>query len=121
MPTKTKPPVKLRRVVADDLAIEMDSETYYPHAGESVVFKGRATVGLYVMIAQLGSSPEGLSLLAEQIDSWTWTDDEGKPYPEPTLDALLRLPTEELGWLIQNVSSDGEDVSKNADTPSIAT
>ena len=103
-----KPPTKPRRVMADSLEVVVDGVTYQPHEGEWVEFKGRPTIGLYLALAQLGESAEGLSRLLAQIHDWNLTDDDGACYPRPpTLEALMALPKEELTWLVANASADG--------------
>ena len=118
---KRKPPLAPRRVMADDITVEVGGETYHPHAGEYVEFKGRPSVGLYLKVAQLGESPEALMLLVENLHAWTLTDDGGNEYPNPpALDSLLRMPGEELGWLLKNVSTVGigDEALGNVPTPS---
>lgn len=123
MTQKSKPPLTPRRIFADDLAVEQGGETYYPHAGEFVEFKGRPAVGLYLRFGQLGDSPEAVSLLLEYLTDWDWTDDEGKPYGPPTIEALMRLPAVELGWLLTNAASEPktEEAHLNGSSPSTAT
>lgn len=123
MVTRSKPPASARRIPSDDCTVVVGDEVYYPHAGEWVEYRGRPSVGVALGFM---SGPEGsatsIKLLATEIASWNWTDDEGRPYPSPpTADDLLRLPKEELGWLIGHAESAApldEDARKNASTPS---
>lgn len=118
---QTKPPLTPRRVFAADLTVEVGGETYRPHEDEFVEFKGRPSVGLFVTFAQLGDSPEAIELLLEYLVAWNWTDDEGRAYVSPpTRESLLRLPPEELTWLLTHVASEPtpEEASKNGSSSS---
>lgn len=117
---RTKPPAKTRTVCADDFTVVVDGETYYPHAGESVTFKGRLSVGLYLELTRLDQAETGLDLLASAITEWSFTDDEGRAYASPpTVEVLKALPAEELGWLIAASRSERkEEEVKNASSPS---
>lgn len=102
---KTKPPVKLRRFVADDLSVEVDGETYYPHAGEEVVFNRRPSWGFMSASALIGTgAAEGFVLINEEvvnaIDSWTWTGPDDEPLPSPSLAVFGELSLGEVTWLI---------------------
>lgn len=133
MPTKTKPTkIPTRTVVADDLAVEVDGETYYPHAGEVVTFRGRMSVGDYLNSAKLAALGSDMSAeqvdklddlfgqtieaLAKRIVSWDWTDDAGDPLPSPPdADVLRGLATEEVQWLIgKSAGVRSEDEQGNA-------
>lgn len=121
MPEKRKPPIVPRRVMADDIAVVVGSETYHPHVGEWVEFKGRPSVGLYLQVADAGQSSQAVALLVKNLHAWTLTNDVGVPYPNPpSSDSVMSMAAEEFAWLIQNVSSDGltEEALKNANTPS---
>lgn len=116
----TKPPLKPRRVPADDITVEAEGVTYYPHRDEWVEFKGRPSVGLALGI-EGGPPEEVFTLLLEVIHDWTLTDDEGEPYDRPpTAAALRRLAPEELTWLRTHASLSrrGEIDRGNAYAPS---
>lgn len=116
---RRKPPLKPRRVMADELAVDVDGETYYPHVGEWVEFKGRPSLGLYLEMTKLAESTEGLVRLLQYIHAWTLTDDEGNAYPLE-LASLMRMPKEEIAWLLSSCELPGvsESESKNGLTPS---
>ena len=119
MPTNSKPPSNApRRVVADDLAVNYNGEVYYPHAGEWVEFKGRPSVGLYLRFMEMAdASSKGIQELTPHVLAWDWTDDDGKPYPPPSVEVISGLPPEELKWLLTHASSDATP-AKNGITPS---
>ena len=112
MPEKSKRPNHV--VVADDFVVEINGESFYPHAGESVSFVGRLTTNdlMHAMKLQridLDAADADQQLdevrqfLAGRIASWDWTDDEGTPYPNPPSPADIgRLDMDELGWLLAN-------------------
>lgn len=107
----TKPPP--RRVPSDDFILEIDGETYTPHAGEWVEFVPTLPVGLFQAEARIRSlatqldalkddagaiPPDRLreandliaghyddlcNLLARLVVAWNWTDDRGQPLPQP--------------------------------------
>lgn len=127
----TKLPRKPFTVVADDLEIEEDGETYRPHAGENVTFRGRMTVGDYLNALSLASFDEThlegadavfdemLENLALRIVSWDWTGDYNESLPPPTPKVLRGLSFEELSWLIQKANgARTAEQSKNGSTPS---
>lgn len=118
---QTKPPLEARRVYSDDLSIVIGGETYYPHAGEWVEFKGRPSVGLYVKLLDLATaSQDSLHELHKYIVAWNWTDDAGNAYANPpTLETLLEMPAAELKWLLVNAGNDAAIATKNGGTPSI--
>jgi len=118
---RSKPPVAPRRVSSDDLTVVIGGETYWPHAGEWVEFKGRPNVGLYVKLLDLATtSQDSLKELHKYIVAWNWTDDAGVPYANPpTLETLLEMPAEELKWLLTHAGSDAAAATKNGGTPSI--
>lgn len=111
-------------VPSDSLAIEADGETYYPHAGETVTFRGRQTVGDALLALRLQSvngesDPERIAEtmqsvvegLAKRIVAWTWTDDDGTAYPSPpTADVVASLSFAELGWLVGGGQGKGDDL-----------
>lgn len=125
MVTKSKP--QAITVAGDNLAIVVGDETYYPHAGETVTFRGRKTVGdatLALKLQGIGgdSSPDVieealaglLGSLEVAIVAWDWTDDSGEPYPSPPdADTLRSLSFEELAWLVGRGASESDD-AKNA-------
>lgn len=103
-----KPPMTPRQVDSDDLAVVVGGETYYPHEGEWVKFKGRPSLGLWLKLRDLGDShEEAYGLLLQHIHSWNWTDDEGNPYENPpTIATLLSLAKEEFQWLLVKLGSE---------------
>jgi hypothetical protein len=56
----------------------------------------------------------------EALESWTWTDNNGKDYPPPTVDVLRRLSPDEIAYINEKVISGGEkkDAAKNGSSPS---
>ena len=122
---KTKPgKVPPVTVLSDDLEIVVDGETYHPHAGESVSFRGRQSVGDAMLAFSLQSLTEAtdaseihrtlsdvVSKLATRINGWTWTDDDGEAYESPpSAETLMRLSFEELGWLIGGGKAKADDL-----------
>ena len=126
-PKKTKLP---DNVVSGDLyTAERDGVTYYPHAGEEIVFRGEASVletehGLRLQVlAKLGEGlmnpSEATELigqfhlvcadLAGHIRTWTWTDGEDQPLGLPTADLLSSLPARELFFLTTAFSGSPEN------------
>ncbi len=118
MAKKTKPPTRTER--SDSMFVEVDGKRYFPHAGETVTFRGQATVGQLASALDLAATrgldmedPENsahlsatlretATLLATNIVAWTWTDDADVPYPaKPTEETIRGLSMEELGWLLR--------------------
>lgn len=108
-----KPPLTPRQVDSDDLAVVVGGDTYYPHEGEWVKFKGRPSMGLWLKVKALGEEEssggeEVYALLLNHIHSWSWTDDNGDPYENPpTIGTLLSLAKEEFGWLLAKLGDEG--------------
>ena len=116
---RTKPrPVT---IFCDELTIEEGGETYHPHAGELIRLTGGATVADIKMAvdlqafkdidmgteegkAKMAEVKEGLEsivdVLAHRLQSWTWTDDNDRPYGPPTREILEGLRFEELMWIL---------------------
>lgn len=122
------PPAKIERtkvppttIFCDELEIEVDGETYHPHAGELIRLSGGASVADIKMAVDLQkfsdidlSTDEGREKMAEvksglvmmvgslatRLQSWTWTDDANEPYPPPTREILEGLRFEELMWIL---------------------
>lgn len=104
---RTKPPTMARRVSCDDLTVVVGGETYFPHYGEWVEYKGRPSVGLYIKLLGMNSASEdGLKELAKYVTAWNWTDDDNKPYPAPSAEVFTMLPTDELKWLLITAGND---------------
>lgn len=143
MPTKSKLPTKT--IVADDLVIEFGGGEYYPHAGEGVTYRlKRLSLEDYLLqlkavsmqnemnlalknevisdkaIIELSdAATKALSILASQIVSWDWTDDNNQPYPSPPTPEVLRsLSREEMRWLSENVNPVQVEPSGNGHAPS---
>lgn len=120
---RTKAPA--RAVYADDLTLTVEGQDYHPHAGECVRFSGGMSVADVKMVVDLQGFQEmeiggeiteeqreqlreftvkledAADFIAARIQSWTWTDESGDPYPERPDSALLRgLRFEELMWLL---------------------
>ena len=123
-----QPPAKIERTKAppttifcDELTIEVDGEKYHPHAGELIRLSGGASVADIKMAVDLQkfkdidmSTDEGLARmedvkaglmgmvgsLGQRLQSWTWTDDAGRLYGEPTREILEGLRFEELMWIL---------------------
>lgn len=142
MPKKSKPPA--RRVPSDDYTLVLDNETYYPHVGEWVEFRSRGSVAdtmLAIELSQLqGSGPDELKEhlgksgtmaditgnLANNIKAWSWTNDDGEPFPSPpTARDIRALSFEEIGYLIgaqrgdqKAPESDDDRVNASSDSTS---
>jgi hypothetical protein len=140
------PPAKVERTKAppttifcDELTIEIGGEKYHPHAGELVRLSGGASVADIKMAVDLQkfkdidmSTDEGkarmedvkvglvgmVGSLAQRLQSWTWTDDAGRPYGEPTREILEGLRFEELIWILtaslKTARSDAERLKGSA-------
>lgn len=107
-PTKVPP----RRVSGDTYVVMVDGQECRPHAGEWVEFRRRMRVeslllDLRLNAVRVGNTAEAeevliqmLGELADAIVAWSWTDEDGNPYPSPPDAATLRrLPAEEVWWL----------------------
>jgi hypothetical protein len=127
-PKKTKLPDS---VISGDLyTAERDGVTYYPHAGEAIVFRGEASVletehGLRLQVlAKLGEGLMNPGEAAEMIEqfhlvcadlaghirTWTWTDGEDQLLPSPpTVDVISALPARELFFLTTAFSGAAEN------------
>lgn len=122
---RSKPPK--RTVKSDSFKVDQDGESYFPHAGESVTFKGRGSVRSAMTAMSLSRlsdlpsekittamDPDGimgkvLHELADNIHSWTWTDPDGEPYPErPDRELLAGLEFGELAWLLSAMAGNEE-------------
>jgi hypothetical protein len=117
-PVKTKLPD--RSVSGDLYEVELDGVKLYPHAGEQIVFRGEPTVletqhGLRLQVlGKLGEAlmnPNEATEMIEQfnlvcgdlaghIRSWTWTDEDDQPLPNPpTQEVIAALPARELFFI----------------------
>lgn len=129
---RSKPPV--RRVFTDDLAVIVDGETYYPHAGEWVEFRRRLSWDFHLRLMRLQRlqsadlehlAPEEVEQLeqlatamvgevARLIHAWSWTDADGQPLPPPTAEVIAGLEPEEIWWLMVHAAAPlGEAERKN--------
>lgn len=120
-------------IPSDDFELLENGETLKLHEGESVKVLRRRTVAelkagyrlyrLGVELAALEGEPDGderalarldesrsdmLGALRGRIIAWTWTDDLGKPHPQPdgTDGPLLGLRIQELWYLIGLVNGE---------------
>lgn len=120
-------------VESDDFEVEFEGEVYYPHSGEYVVISQAAPVSLIkaytefrrlsVEQAALEGEPDAqerlielldpaydriLDLLSERIRSWTWTDDDEQPHPQPYRqpEVLRALSDKEVMYLL-NLTMNG--------------
>lgn len=114
---RTKVPA--RRINSDDCKVTVDGEDFFPHVGEWVEIAGGRLFGEVMlnwevsdMTALEGKSPsEQVRLLNQRyekllthvlgrVKGWSWTDDDGNPYPNPpTEDAVRRLSEAEVNYL----------------------
>jgi hypothetical protein len=137
-----------RRIPSDDCAVVVDGTTYYPHEDEWVEFVGTLTVGDLMALAQLerfgvelqaaeGDADQGIQTvrimdryfrqvcdgLARRVTAWSWTDDLGRPLPDPAGDpeAFAALRPAELTYLIGLARGEGAPdraARKNGSRPS---
>ncbi len=127
-------PDMTRRVASDDLTIKFGDEEFHPHAGEYVVMKQKTSVwGMSVALRFWSMAQEGADVsnvesvntftqamldfcdvLADTLLEWTWTGEDGKPYPSPANNAkyLSMLHIQELLWLAMKYQEPAE-VPKN--------
>lgn len=122
-----KPP--LRRVPSDDFVfVDTDGQHYHTHEGESVDLVPGAPVALFksyrrfrqlsIQLDALEGEPdeggqrielldpaydEVVTLLAQRLQGWTWTDIVGEPLPSPhgAPEVLRTLDAQELNYLLQ--------------------
>jgi hypothetical protein len=117
---------------SDDFVIEEGGEEYYPHAGESVIFRRRLSPADLMMMMQaeeLGDSEDQREIvhflfgeippiLLRAIHSWTWTDPyTGEPM-ELSLEAIQNLDIPELTYLTNKLSGVLGDQEKKEQAPS---
>lgn len=120
-PAKTKPPSF--KIYADDLTVEEDEKTYYPHAGEWVKLIRCKSSRLYLfglkqatrdhqpgekidkgeMEELQADYKEVCQLLAKYVVDWNWTGPDGNLLPKPGYESILDLGMEETLWLLQAV------------------
>lgn len=140
----------LRRVPSDDLVIEEGGELYTPHAGEWVeILPGfrvadfrvvQALADLQVTMQALRGEDDGelramvaaseayaltLAEIRTRVIRWSWTDDLGRPYPQPcdhpeVIDALRIEEVNYLGRVIrqQNPAQEKKGLSTSPTTSS---
>ena len=126
-----------RRVQCDDYIVVINGQEYRPHAGEFVSFGSGSSVADYMPLMdliELKDSVDQANLgrfrqaLAEMIDGlegsivdWSWTDNEGRAYPNPPdRETIAHLALEELMYLYQAKGGQagvGAE-AKNGSTPS---
>lgn len=111
-----------RTISSDDLVVTVDGVEYRPHEGESITVRGQASwqlladttqmFGLYKRIGDLDPTEQRLAAessdrlfaeLARLIISWTWTDDDGEPMPDPSPEVLRSCTLDEFQWLLAAV------------------
>jgi hypothetical protein len=135
-----------RRVPSDDCKVEDGGELFYPHEGEWI----ECTRGLQVremaslqemqsMLTELDTVkgepdewqrvPEIMTrhydrlipILRDRVVRWNWTDDAGRPYPQPMddPDVFRRLKPEELWYLSAAIRGEtpGEQKNGGSGTP----
>lgn len=139
-----KPPV--RQVPSDDCVVEVDGVEYRIHEDEWVKVIASFAVGsLKIMrrVTELQSQMDSLEdddrirsvilmddtvdelidVLQNRVVEWTWTDDLGKPLPQPfgNPEAFRPLRLEELMYLALVVRGEAPEEQKNASAPSRTT
>jgi len=139
-----KPPT--RQVPSDDCLVEVDGVEYAVHEGEWIrVISSFAIGSLKVMrrVTELQSQMDALEddetirkvilmddtvdeligVLQARIVEWNWTDDLGKPLPQPlnNPDAFKPLRLVELMYLALVVRGESPEEQKNASAPSPTT
>jgi hypothetical protein len=138
----SKPPT--RPVPSDDYVLTVDGVEYHPHEGEQVEFIGSTTVGemqafnrfrrLSVSIdAVKGEADEAqkinelmdpafeqlCELLARRLVRWSWTDDAGRPLPQPDAPEVLKaLCAEEVYYLL--IAAQGESAGERKNGSSVS-
>lgn len=117
-----------RRIPSDDCVVEVDGEKYNVHEGEWVELipvttvsdlavlqkardletvaaaaKGDPDENVKMLDATSGMVDSICEMLAPRVKAWNWTDDAGRPLPQPdgTAEPLKRLHWEELLYLTQ--------------------
>lgn len=125
-----------RRVASDRCPVLVDGQLYYPHEGEWVELLAGVTVGQLGLLRQVQELPARLSqadgdadeaaqvvalmeaalseasaFLAPRVLAWSWTDDLGRPLPQPdgTPGPLRALRAEELYWLLDGAQGETAD------------
>lgn len=128
------PPI---RIPSDDCRIVLDGQEFFPHEGEWVETLAGMTVAEYKAINAMGNLAERLAqvkgdpdeeekvnalidgqfdqicdVLAARVVAWNWTDDAGRPLPQPngTPAIFHRLRSHELNWLVR--AAEGETPSQ---------
>lgn len=129
-----------KRIPSDDCAVKIDGAVCFPHEGEYVEMITTETVGemkarrflreVGVRIDAIKGEPdekvkfeqimdeyfdEICSHLAGRVFAWNWTDDWGRPLPQPdgTVGPLLRLRAGELYWLMNATGGETPAERKN--------
>lgn len=131
------------RIPSDDCAVLIDGETYHPHEGEWVeMFRGQSVAEMEPLNALLRLQPQMEAarddpaamaevmprmeeafravseLLAERITGWSWTDMRGRALDNPpTAEALRRLDTQELNYLVMAAQGGAAAEGKGATKP----
>lgn len=136
---------KPTRVDSSDCRVEMFGDPYCPHEGEWVeMVRGLATGALEHLDALSQLQTQGLTLqdeeggnvrmaqmmkqtavvmwdlLKDRLIAWNWTDDRGRPLPQPdgTVEPLKLLNFEELLWLFGVLQGETKVERKNGSAPS---
>lgn len=106
---KKKRKIETYTVTCDEYLVEReDGEMFAPHEGETITFKvgypweaikirdGMTNRDFYLLLHRLQ---------LRQIVSWTWTDEDGVPYPQPKETgydaALWGLPDNDGAFILQ--------------------
>lgn len=137
-----------RRVPSDDCEVTDGAAVYRPHEGESVEVRAGIRVGelrRYRVLAELdvqilsvqgedqahvkqlqlmeGGMAEACAILADRIVGWDWTDDHGRPLPQPADDPTVfeRLDLDEIRYLIAVARGESPGERKNGSRPSPTT
>ena len=108
--------------MGDDCEVQFGDQTFYPHVGESVDFKGRPSFGLFLELADITNNPDVMGKLASGIAGWDFTDDNGQPYENPpTAETLKLLPNAEVGWLIKKATAAAITEEAMGEEPTLST
>lgn len=117
---------KIKRQIAtnvflgDDYLVEDENgEQFAPHEGETIRLRRKLPMRLFRIYGELIGGDgeraliafnEAVPMLAPLVVEWTWTDDDGLPYPDPAVDpdALWDLDLSEIVWIIEKLMEQTE-------------